>query len=294
MKHRRPLQLRPGAYIEEPRFSAGPAPSRLMLASVRVTDRLTQIFAKRFYPAFTRRFADQVRLINLGYEEDPPMDLSLPPSDEPSRFMIQLYHRIAAQVDLTGKSVLEVSCGHGGGASHVVRTLGPSSYTGLDLNRAGIEFCRATYDLPGLRFVHGDAENLPFSDDSFDAVLNVEASHGYPHFPRFLGEVARVLRPGGHFLYADLRSIAAIAEWEAALAEAPLRVLSQRCIDEEVSRGLIGVSQRVHDLVDGRFPRFVLGVIRYGMVIFGKATLGPGRSSYRMYCLVKDERTVGA
>ena len=118
---------------------------------------------------------------------------------------IQLYHRTATQADLSGKQVLEVSCGHGGGASYLVRTLHPASYTGLDLNPAGIDFCRKRHNLPGLDFVHGDAENLPFADQSFDAVINVEASHVYPHFPRFLAEVARVLRPGGHFLYADFR-----------------------------------------------------------------------------------------
>jgi SAM-dependent methyltransferase len=293
MKRRGPLRLHLGSYIRQPRFSAGLALGRLMLAFTTVSDRLTQIFAKRVYPLFTRQFADQVRLINLGYEEDPPMGLSLPQSDEPSRFMIQLYHRTAAQVDLTGRRVLEVSCGHGGGASHVVRTLGPASYTGLDLNRAGIDFCRAAYDLPGLSFVHGDAQSLPFADDSFDAVLNVEASHGYPDFPRFLAEVARVLRPGGHFLYADLRPLPWIAQWEAAFADGPMRVLSKRCIDEEVSRGLIGTAQRLHDLVAGRGPRYVLDVIRYAMVVYDKATLGPRRSSYRMYCLAKDEGSVG-
>ena len=54
--------------------------------------------------------------------------------------------------------------------------------------------------------MQGDAQNLPFPDESFDAVINVEASHIYPNFERFLGEVARVLRPGGHFLYADFRN----------------------------------------------------------------------------------------
>jgi fatty-acid O-methyltransferase len=57
----------------------------------------------------------------------------------------------------------------------------------------------------GLDFVQGDAQNLHFPDQSFDAVINVEGSHIYPNFERFLGEVARVLRPGGHFLYADFR-----------------------------------------------------------------------------------------
>ena len=130
-------------------------------------------------------------------------------------------------MDLSGKRVLEASCGHGGGASYLVRTLHPASYTGLDLNPAGIEFCRKRHNLPGLDFVQGNAEELPFADQSFDAVINVEASHLYPHFARFLAEVARVLAPGGHFLYTDFRRRRDIAEWDAALADAPMRMLSR-------------------------------------------------------------------
>ena len=42
------------------------------------------------------------------------MVLPLAAADEPHRFFIKLYQRTAAQVDLSGKRVLEVSCGHGG------------------------------------------------------------------------------------------------------------------------------------------------------------------------------------
>ena len=92
---------------------------------------------KYFYPYVTRRLgADDVFFFNYGYEQDPPMAVPLEASDEPNRYCSQLYHRTATQVDLTGKRVLEVSCGHGGGASYVMRTLHPTSYTGLDLNPA--------------------------------------------------------------------------------------------------------------------------------------------------------------
>jgi SAM-dependent methyltransferase len=186
-------------------------------------DRLPQkLVWKRWYPLLTRRlYADDVLFLNVGYEEDPSMGLPLVASDEPNRFYIQFYHRTATQADLNGAQVLEVSCGHGGGASYLVRTLRPASYTGLDLNPAGVAFCRERHNLPGLDFVEGDAENLPFVDQSFDAVINVEASHCYPRFPRFLAEVARVLRPGGHFLYADVRPRNRFAAWDAALAAAP-------------------------------------------------------------------------
>jgi SAM-dependent methyltransferase len=146
-----------------------------------------KLVGKYVYPAFTRLLgADELLFINLAYEEDPPMALPLAASDEPDRVSIQLYYT-ATQADLSGKRVLEVSCGHGGGASYLVRTLRPSSYTGLDLNPAGIAFCRKRHNLPGLDFVQGDAENLPFPDQSFDAVINIEASPLLPSvspFPR--------------------------------------------------------------------------------------------------------------
>ena len=76
---------------------------------------------------------------------------------------------------------------------------------------------------------HVDSEDLPFPDDSFDAVINIESSHTYPNFSRFLAEVARVLRPGGHFLYTDVRNTPDIAAWEAALADADDRVEPLHC-----------------------------------------------------------------
>lgn len=261
---------------------------------MNIIDRLVpgpwvwRAFAKYYYPFLTHLAADDMPLLNLGYEEDPPMALPLAPSDEPHRFPIQLYHRTATQVDLNGKRVLEVSCGHGGGASYLARALRPASYTGLDLNRAGIDFCRRTYDLAGLEFVHGDAEDLPFPDRSFDAVLNIEASHGYEHFPRFLAEVARVLRPGGHFLYADLRPRALIADWEAALADAPLRLLSERSILDEIARGLLQNSRRSPDQMGRRVPWPLLGLIRCGSRVLDWALRRASGSSYRMYCFTKD------
>jgi ubiquinone/menaquinone biosynthesis C-methylase UbiE len=220
------------------------------------------------------------------------MALPLASSDEPDRFHIQLYHRTATQADdLSGKRVLEVGCGHGGGASYLMRTLHPASYTGLDLNPDGIAFCRRRHNLAGLEFVQGDAENLPFPDQSFDAVINIESSIHYPDFPRFLAEVARVLRPRGHFLYADGFFREEIANWEAALARAPMRMLSQREISAEVVRGMEKHTPRSLDLIDRVRPagRRGHGPVRSqavkGSSIYHR--LQTGGFSYRMYCFTK-------
>jgi ubiquinone/menaquinone biosynthesis C-methylase UbiE len=52
-------------------------------------------------------------------------------------------------------------------------------------------------------FVHADAEALPFADASFDVVTCRIAPHHFPDARRFVGEVARVLVPGGRFLLDD-------------------------------------------------------------------------------------------
>ncbi|WP_199182794.1 phthiotriol/phenolphthiotriol dimycocerosates methyltransferase [Mycobacterium sp. 4858] len=239
-----------------------------------------KFLAKYFYPLATRYFSgDDLVFLNWGYEEDPPMALPLETSDEPNRYFIQLYHRTAAQVDLNGKRVLEASCGHGGGASYLMRTLGPAAYTGLDLDPAGVDFCRKRHNLPGLDFVQGNAESLPFPDQSFDAVISVEASHCYPSFPGFLAEVARVLRPGGHFLYADWRRRDRITEWEEELSATPMRLISERDISEEVARALEKNLPRWQEV-----SRYFSGTIRrYVHPKFSRG-LRSGETSYRMYC----------
>ena len=225
------------------------------------------------------------------------MKLSLTPEDEKNRACIQLYHHVATQVPLAGKSVLEVSCGHGGGASYLTRTLQPKSYTALDLNPAGIVFCKKRHRVDGLEFIQGDAENLPFAENTFDGVINVEASHCYPNFSKFLGEVARVLRPGGHFLYADFRFRERWNEWEAALAAAPLQLQATRDINVEVLRGLAANSTRSQDLIARHLPKFLHGVGRdfagtKGSRIYNALT--SGELSYRSYCFMKLASKAGA
>jgi SAM-dependent methyltransferase len=244
-----------------------------------------------WYPFLTRRLrGDAVLFLNYAFEEEPPLNIPLDPGDEANRACIQLYHHVATQVPLAGKDVLEVSCGHGGGASYVTRTLQPKSCTALDLNPAGIAFCRDRHRLDGLEFVQGDAGNLPFGAATFDAVINVEASHCYPDFPRFLAEVARVLRPGGHFLYADFRFRERWEEWDAALAGAPLQMVKTRHINAEVLRGMERNSAASEALITRHLPKFLHGLGRDFAGTRGSRiwqALAEGELSYRSYCFVK-------
>jgi ubiquinone/menaquinone biosynthesis C-methylase UbiE len=249
-----------------------------------------------WYPFLTRRLRDEdILFLNYAFETDPPMGVPLAAEDEPNRACIQLYHHVASQADLRGKRVLEVSCGHGGGASYLVRTLLPARYTGLDLNPQGVRFCSQRHRLAGLDFVAGDASRLPFAESTFDAVINVEASHCYPDFPRFLAEVARVLKPGGHFLYADFRfgdgpGGRDFTAWEQALASAPLRIIQSRVINPEVQRGMQLNAARSQQLLARHLPGFLHSLGRDFAGIPGSRVynaLVAGEVSYRSYCFLR-------
>jgi ubiquinone/menaquinone biosynthesis C-methylase UbiE len=246
---------------------------------------------RAWYPFLTRRLRGEgVFFLNYAFEEDPPMGITLSPAEEPNRACVQLYHHVASQTSLDGKDVLEVSCGHGGGAAYVARNFRPRSYTALDLNPAAIQFCREHHRVDGLAFQPGDAEHLPFPANTFDAVINVEASHCYPNFPGFLAEVARVLRPGAHFLYADFRFSENSAEWEQALAACPLKTERTRTINAEVLRGMDRNSARSLELIARHLPKFLHGLGRDFAGVRGSRiynALVNGKLTYRSYCLAK-------
>jgi ubiquinone/menaquinone biosynthesis C-methylase UbiE len=147
--------------------------------------------------------------------------------DHPQRFQHQMYRELLKRLKdkrpLTpGLDLLEISCGRGGGLNAFVSAApGVFNATGLDVAANAIAFCRATYgESDRLRFVEGSALELPFADASFDVVLNVEASNDYGDRPRFLREVARVLRPGGVFLYTDSFRAAHAGQMKDELAAA--------------------------------------------------------------------------
>ena len=150
---------------------------------------------------------DKLEFINYGYVPlgEEGERLNLEGQQETYRTNIQLYHHVASAAPLQGQEVLEVGCGHGGGTAYVMQSLKPGRMEAIDRSERSIRLCRERYPLKGLTFRTGDALALPYGNEEFDAVLNVESSHAYPCMETFLREVHRVLRPGGHLLFADLR-----------------------------------------------------------------------------------------
>lgn len=197
--------------------------------------------------------------MNFGYADLDPYGpkLELREEDETNRCCIQLYQHVAGSVDLKGRDVLEVGCGRGGGASYIMRYLTPKTMTGIDISDKAIAFCKRYHVIEGLRFLHGDAESLPFEDNTFDVVVNIESSHCYGDMERFLSEVYRVLRPKGYFLFADHHSREKIETLHQQLINAGLEVLKEERISSNVLKALECDNERKLQLIEQKVPSFL-------------------------------------
>jgi SAM-dependent methyltransferase len=206
------------------------------------TPGLRRALWRAFFDLLASRFRDVGwwTLMNYGYAEagSPGRMFDLQPQDEAERYPIALYHHVATLAPLSGRDVLEVGSGRGGGASFVARYLKPRHMIGLDFSGRAVAFSNRQQAIANLRFQKGDAERLPFSDQSFDSVINVESSFCYPSIDRFFDEVKRVLRPGGHLHYTDLRLANEVADWKQAIERSGLDVVAERDITANVIEAL--------------------------------------------------------
>jgi ubiquinone/menaquinone biosynthesis C-methylase UbiE len=193
--------------------------------------------------------------MNYGYAPlEPAPALLLQPSDEPDRLCIQLYQHAVGVVALQEKDVLEVGSGRGGGAFYVSRYLRPRSVTGLDFSQEAVNLCNRHRRAPGLTFICGDAQSMPFPDSSFDAVINIESSHCYPSMGSFLSEVHRVLRPGGSFLFADLRSRDGLDALHGQFETSPLVLEREDDVTANVLAALSVDNDRKVQLIQNLIP----------------------------------------
>ena len=109
----------------------------------------------------------------------------------------------AAQLSLTPNSrVLDIGCGIGGPARHLAHTYG-CQVDGIDLTPALVETGRVLTERCGLAdrvtLQLGDALDLPFPDETYDAVWCQNVTMNIADKARFLAGAYHVLRPGGLF-----------------------------------------------------------------------------------------------
>jgi glycosyltransferase involved in cell wall biosynthesis/ubiquinone/menaquinone biosynthesis C-methylase UbiE len=96
-----------------------------------------------------------------------------------------------------GEDVLEIGGGLGTDLAQFAKH--GARVTDLDLSSGHLAHAQENFRLRGLegRFIHHDAETLPFPDNSFDLVYSNGVLHHTPNTEHVVAEIFRVLRPGG-------------------------------------------------------------------------------------------------
>ncbi len=99
--------------------------------------------------------------------------------------------------------VIDVACGSGNATIPAART--GATVIGLDITPSLLEAGKREAAEAGveIEWVEGDAENLPYEDDSFDAVISVFGVMFAPDHRKAAAEVARVLKPGGRMVLCN-------------------------------------------------------------------------------------------
>jgi len=204
------------------------------------------------------KYDSSVTFLNYGYAGNgyTKSNFKLDKENEKDRYSIQMYHYVTSSTNIKDRTVLEVGSGRGGGAYYLVRKFSPKSYTGIDIAHNAIRFCKNKYPNGVLKFEQGDAENLTFSNESFDVVLNVETSHCYPNGNKFFSEVNRVLKKSGHFLIADLRPKNKVAKWKAQIENAGLKIINEEDISRNVFKSLIKDNRRKKNILN-KLPKAI-------------------------------------
>lgn len=112
--------------------------------------------------------------------------------------------------DVAGARVLDVGCGEG----RFCRILAKRGalLTGIDATEQMVRTARAR-DGAGA-YVRAAAETLPFPGASFDLAVSYVALVDIAGYHEAIGEMARVLRPGGHIVVANLGFVTASAGWQ--------------------------------------------------------------------------------
>ena len=144
-----------------------------------------------------------------------------------SRFgKLRLRDRVLESIKWRGdEQVLDVGCGHGLMLIGAAKRLKTGKATGVDIwqtedqagnsREATLANVRAEGVADRVELRDADARTLPFADNSFDVILSSWALHNiYDREGRdkAVGEIARVLKPGGRAIIVDIRHVKEYAQ----------------------------------------------------------------------------------
>lgn len=95
--------------------------------------------------------------------------------------------------------LLDLGCGEGRTTRHLAEWVDGSIF-GVDFSEAMISIAGASSHPKRIKYLVGDAMDLPFKPDCLDVVISSTSFNNFPDPQRALKEISRVLKPGGLFL----------------------------------------------------------------------------------------------
>lgn len=140
--------------------------------------------------------------INFGYWPNSLLHKDKISVEERTACSKEMYKVVGDLAGILKKhSILDIGCGLGYGTAFFSEYYQPKLVVGLDISPEQIARAKvhhvAGISKGKLRFTLGEAESMPFTDNSFDCVLSIEAAQHFSSILDFSQEVSRILKPGG-------------------------------------------------------------------------------------------------
>jgi ubiquinone/menaquinone biosynthesis C-methylase UbiE len=126
---------------------------------------------------------------------------------------------------LPGERVLDVGSGPGFLAGALAKAIGKSgSVCGVDISEPLLQVARSQGEAPyGIEYRHGDATQLPYPAEDFDAVVSTQVLEYVPDVDAALAEFRRVIRTGGRVAILD-------TDWDSIVWYSPDRASMTRIL----------------------------------------------------------------
>jgi SAM-dependent methyltransferase len=128
----------------------------------------------------------------------------------PVIFQPWAHELIRRAMPVDGEHILDLACGTGAVSLEIAGAgVSPGSLTGVDISPDMLAVARSKAEAVGLtsEWLVADAAHLPFPDASFDLAFCQQALQFFPDRPAALGELRRILKPGGRVAFCVQREL---------------------------------------------------------------------------------------
>lgn len=174
--------------------------------------------------------------------------------------------------------ILDIATGTGDFAILAGKELAPRELIGVDISEGMMQVARQKVEKAGLsdhiRFQQADSLNLPFPDESFDAVLIAFGVRNFANLDASLNEIHRVLATGGHLVILEL----------STPISSPMKQLFgiySKCVLPSLGR-LISKDHNAYTYLpetikafpQGEIMQDIIGKAGFGTVTFRRLTMG--------------------